>query len=69
MILAFRRGESPYRTVDVLFGGLKADVTYELTSEATGQKVRAKGADLMRQYQLTIPERHRSEVITYRPVR
>jgi len=66
MILAFRRAESPYRTVDVSLGGLKADAVYELTSEATGQKVQAKGADLMKQYQLMIPEKHTSEVITYR---
>lgn len=69
MILAFRRAESPYRTVDVSFGGLKADVVYELTSEATGQKSRAKGADLMKHYELTIPEKHRSELITYRVVK
>ncbi|HPD29753.1 MAG TPA: alpha-galactosidase [Phycisphaerae bacterium] len=66
MILAFRRAESPYRTTDVSLDGLKPDAVYELTSQATGQKTQAKGADLMKQYQLTIPDRHKSELITYR---
>lgn len=69
MILAFRRADSAYRTAEVSLGGLKTDAVYELTSEATGRKVRVKGADLMKQYQLTIPQKHRSEVITYREVR
>jgi hypothetical protein len=66
MILAFRRADSAYRTAEVSLGGLKPVALYELTSESTGQSTRLMGAALIEQYQLAIPERHKSELITYR---
>lgn len=69
VIFAFRRADSPYRSADVSLAGLKPDATYELTSEATGQKTQLKGADLMKRYELTIPDKHKSEVIRYRPAK
>lgn len=68
MVLVFRRENSPFRTLDARLYGLEATATYELARESTGEKVRATGAELMKAFPLTIPERHRSEVIVYRKV-
>ncbi len=45
---------------------LDPKATYKLRSDATGADARAKGAELMGRFQLTIPERHRSDLLTYR---
>jgi alpha-galactosidase len=66
MILAFRHPESPYQTTDVALHGLDPEATYELSFDLAGTKQSATGAELMRGIQLTIPERHRSELIVYR---
>ncbi len=68
MILAFRRADSPYHTAEVSLHSLDAKATYELTYDSSGEKKRVKGEELMKQFLLSIPERHRSEVITYRKV-
>jgi alpha-galactosidase len=68
MLLAFRHPESPYPTAEVSLRALDPKATYELRSDATGAATRAKGADLMARFQLTIPERHRSDLIIYRKV-
>jgi alpha-galactosidase len=65
MILAFRRADSPYRTVEVALRGLDAQATYELRYESAGTKKRVTGAALMGSFLLTLPERHRSELIVY----
>jgi hypothetical protein len=39
--------------------------TYELAFESTGARSRALGAELMQQFALSIPTKHRSELITY----
>jgi alpha-galactosidase len=66
LIVVLRHPKSPYRSVRVSLHGLTADATYELSFEITGQKRRVSGAELMRAFELTIPERHRSEMIVYR---
>ena len=69
MILAFRRANSVYRTAEVALHGLDAQATYELTSDNTGASTRATGAELMKQYLITLPQKHQSELITYRKVK
>jgi len=66
MILVFRRPESPYRTAEVSLHGLDPKAAYELRSDATGATTRVAGADLMGRFLLTLPERGRSDLITYR---
>ena len=68
MILVFRRPASPYRTVEVSLRGLAADGLYELTFESTHQRVRRRGSDLRAQFTLTLPERHRSDLVRYHRV-
>ena len=68
MILVFRRAESPYATVDVTLHGLDPNATYELASDGTGEKRQAKGSDLMKGFQLTLRDRHSSDLIVYRKV-
>jgi alpha-galactosidase len=68
MILAFRREQSPFRTAELKLRGLESTAAYELTYDIAGRKLRATGADLMNRFELTLPERHRSELISYRRV-
>ena len=68
LILAFRRPESPYPTVEVALRGLDPKATYELCSDATGKATRAKGSELMSNFPVTIAERHRSDLIVYQKV-
>ncbi len=65
-ILAFRRAESPYRAAEAPLHGLDPETLYELSRDSGGEKIRARGAELMKSFLLTIPERRRSEVIVYR---
>jgi alpha-galactosidase len=69
MILAFRRADSPYRTAEVSLRGLDAGATYELRYDSSGAMARASGAELMGKYLLTLPEKHRSELIVYKRVK
>ncbi|MBC8232050.1 NPCBM/NEW2 domain-containing protein, partial [bacterium] len=66
VILVFRRPESPYRTTEVSLRGLDAKAMYELFYDSTGAKKRAQGSDLMGTFQVTIPQKHQSELIVYR---
>ncbi len=66
MILAFRRPESPYRTVEVSLHGLEPDAMYELSYESSGEKARVNGGQLMKRFELTIPRKRGSELIVYR---
>ncbi len=66
MILVFRRAESPYLSAEVTLHGLDLETTYELTFDTTGGKLQARGAELMKGFRLTLPEKHSSELITYR---
>jgi hypothetical protein len=69
MLLVFRHAESPYRTAEVSLHGLDPAATYELHSDSTGETTRATGAALMSSWQLTLAERHSSDLITYREVK
>jgi hypothetical protein len=66
MILVFRRADSPYKTVQVSLRGLDPEKTYELSFDSTKKKIKAKGSDLMKSFEITIPERHKSDLIHYR---
>ena len=66
MILVFRHAESPYRTADLALRGLDADAEYVITYTGTGQEIVMKGADMMRNLPVTVPEKHQSELIIYR---
>ncbi len=68
MILIFRHPDSPYQTVEVSLHGLDAKAMYELSYDSSGAKTRVKGVDLMGTFQLTVPEKHRSDLIIYRRI-
>jgi alpha-galactosidase len=68
MVLAFRRAESPYNSVQVSLHGLEPNAAYELSFDNTGKKVRANGKDLMTEWVLTLPKKRSSELIHYRRV-
>ena len=68
MLLVFRRAESPYATAEVSLRGLDPNATYELHFDSTGKTEKRTGAALMRQFKLTLPEKHTSDLITYRKV-
>jgi len=65
MILVFRHAESPYRTADLALHGLDADAEYVINYTGTGQEIVMKGADMMKNLPVTIPEKHQSELILY----
>jgi alpha-galactosidase len=68
IVLVFRRPESPYTAIEVSLRGLDPEATYELSYSSSGAKRRLKGAALMRDFQITVPEKHKSDLIVYRKV-
>ncbi len=66
MIIVFRHADSPYPTADVSLHGLRPDVVYTVAYESTGETREVKGAELMANLRLEIPERHKSDLITYK---
>jgi alpha-galactosidase len=69
MILAWRRPQSKYVSVEVALHGLAPTATYELRSESGRRLKRMSGAALMQQLLLTLPEKHSSELVRYRKLR
>jgi alpha-galactosidase len=68
MILAWRRPESPYASVEVALHGLNPTAVYDLRSETGRRHKRLSGAALTRQLVLTLPEKQSSELLLYRKV-
>ncbi|MHB0998355.1 MAG: NPCBM/NEW2 domain-containing protein [Armatimonadota bacterium] len=66
LIIALRHAECPYSTVQVSLHGLDKDATYELRFDSMGKKTKVKGFALMNQYELRIPDKRKSDLITYR---
>ncbi len=66
LLLVFRRAESPYRSADLALRGLQADANYELVSDATGPLGAFTGEQLRQGVLVTLPEKHRSDLIVYR---
>lgn len=69
MLVVFRRAESPYSTVQVALRGLAPDGRYELTSDRAGPLGTFTGADLLSRLEITLPERHQSDLILYHRLR
>jgi alpha-galactosidase len=67
LLLVFRRSDNPYRTLEVSLHGLQAETIYEIASDRTHDQRQVKGAGLMRDYPITIVDRHSSELLVYRP--
>jgi len=67
-MLLFRRPESAYLTAEVVLRGLDPEATYKLSYESTNKRFLVKGKHLMHRFEITIPLKHRSELITYRKV-
>jgi len=65
MILVFRRAESPYHTVEVALRGLDAEKSYLLTFDGSSEKRRVRGADLMKNFLVSLGKARSSELITY----
>jgi alpha-galactosidase len=68
MILAWRRPQSSYVSVEVALHGLVPTATYELRSEGGRRLKRQSGAALMQQLLLALPEKRSSELLRYRKV-
>jgi alpha-galactosidase len=68
IILAFRRPESQYDSVQVSMHGLGPDATYELTFDSTGRKMRLTGKALMKSISIRIPQSGRSDLIHYKRI-
>jgi len=68
IVLFFRHGESPYRTVEVSLKGLDPGATYAIESMTTGVRIRARGADLMGRFPLTLDEPRKAELLRYERV-
>ena len=66
MILAFRHAESPYHTTEVALCGLNAGRKYTLVFDSSGEKRKARGADLMKMLLVSLDQRPSSELIEYR---
>lgn len=66
MILAFRRPESPYPSVEVALRGLEPEAAYQLAYDTAGTQREASGKALMTPWVLSLPKRRSSELIHYR---
>lgn len=65
MILVFRHSESPYKTADLALKSLDSEADYTITYTTSGEEHTIKGADLMKGFAVTIPEKRKSELIIY----
>ena len=66
MLLVFRRANSPYRVVDAALRGLDPNSRYEVVSDAAGVLGTFAGDELSRGFQITLPNKHSSDLIIYR---
>jgi alpha-galactosidase len=65
VVLAFRRAESPYRTIDVGLKGLRPDALYRVSFKTAGRALNVPGRELSSRLEITIPERRASASIVY----
>jgi hypothetical protein len=68
MVLVFRRAESPYPMAEVSLRGLDGSGRYEVSSDRTGERAGRTGTELMRRFEITLPQRYSSDLIVYRRV-
>lgn len=69
MVMVFRRKQSPYRSLEVALHKLDPGATYELRSEVSGATSKARGAALMKQMIIALPEPQMSDILVYRKAR
>jgi alpha-galactosidase len=67
IVLAFRRKDSMEESLAVKFRGLDPAASYELANEGSGTLVKT-GAELMRQFVLSIPDKPGSILVRYRKI-
>jgi alpha-galactosidase len=65
MVLAFRRPDSPYSTVEVSLRGIDPAAMYEVSRDAVGAE-NMQGSRLIDDFQIVLPEKRSSELIVYR---
>ena len=68
IVIAFRRGGSVSETIKTKLHGLEPDSTYELFYEDYGLRIQKKGAELMKDFDLTIPQKPASLLISYKRI-
>jgi alpha-galactosidase len=68
IILAFRHAECAQDTIQVILHGLDPQVEYEVKSDRNGIVHRAKGASLMKGFNITILEPRQSDLVHYQRV-
>jgi alpha-galactosidase len=68
MVMVFRRGQSPYRSLEVALHGLDPAATYSFRSEMSGTLTEGKGAALMDQMVIALPEPHMSDILAYHKI-
>jgi alpha-galactosidase len=68
MILAFRRPDSPYSSVQVSLRGIDPGATYEVSwdSKEKKDKKALPGSKLIRGFEIVLPEKRSSDLIVYR---
>lgn len=69
LIVIERHNESPYSTVQLSLHGLDKDAEYELRFDSTGKKLKKKGSELMKQLDLSISGKRKSDLILYRLIK
>ena len=65
---AFRRPDSPYKTVEVSLRGLEPGATYEVQPGRSEEKTRITGSELMAGFQISIAGKRQSMLVTYKKV-
>lgn len=66
--MLFRRGQSPYRSLDITLRGLDPQAIYQLTFPDTNTTLQRTGAELAEQLTIEIPERPGSVLVRYAKV-
>jgi alpha-galactosidase len=69
IVLLFRREECPQDTIEVSLRGLQPEATYQLRRQGSPATTRAKGADLMGHYPVTLEKQRSALLIVYRRIK
>jgi len=70
MILAFRRPDSPYSSVQASLRGIDPGATYEVSWDSKDKKDKKAlpGSKLLRGFEIVLPEKRSSDLIVYRRI-
>ena len=68
MVLAFRRPNSPYASIQVALRGIDSAATYEVSWDSTDPKVKTRmpGSRLVQGFEIVLPVKRSSDLIVYR---